>query len=70
MRLEDIRAIAKTHGIKPNHLSKPELIRAIQKDEGNFDCFATAYSGICDQAGCMWREDCFASAHKHKGELS
>jgi hypothetical protein len=70
MKMEDVRTIAKSHGIKPNHLSKPELIRAIQTDEGNFDCFATAYGGECDQVDCIWREDCFESAHHHKGELS
>ena len=28
---------------------KPELIRAIQKAEGTFDCFGSAASGYCDQ---------------------
>jgi hypothetical protein len=37
------------------------LIKAIQIKEGNFDCFATAYGGVCDQTGCRWREDCFAA---------
>ena len=59
MKLEQVRSIAKAHSIKPGHLSKTELIRAIQNGEGNFDCFATAYDGECDQAGCLWREDCF-----------
>ena len=63
MKLEDIRTIAKSHSIKPGHLSKTELIKSIQTDEGNFDCFATAYDGECDQADCLWREDCFAAAH-------
>jgi hypothetical protein len=68
MRLEDIRSIAREHGIKPNKLSKTELIKCIQIGEGNFDCFATAYNGECSQAGCCWREDCFEYAHK--GELT
>jgi hypothetical protein len=38
------------------------LIRAIQRKEGNFDCFATAHEGVCDQGGCLWRTDCFAAA--------
>jgi hypothetical protein len=65
MKLEDVRTIAKSHGIKPNHLSKTELIRVIQSDEGNFDCFATAYNGMCDQESCLWREDCLATAVHH-----
>lgn len=62
MKLEEIRSIAKAHGIKPNKLSKTELIKSIQTDEGNFDCFATAYDGVCDQMNCLWREDCFDAA--------
>lgn len=64
MKLGDVRTIAKSHSIKSNHLSKTELIKAIQTDEGNFDCFASAYGGECDQAGCSWREDCFEAARR------
>ena len=65
MKLEEVRTIAKSHRIKPDHLSKTELIKAIQTDEGNFDCFATAYDGECDQEDCLWREDCLATAVHH-----
>jgi hypothetical protein len=68
MKIEEIRSIAKSHHIKPARLSKVELIKSIQSEEGNFDCFATASSGECDQFGCIWREDCFAAARE--GELS
>lgn len=63
MKLEDIRTIAKSHSIKPNRLSKTELIKSIQTAEGNFDCFVSAKNGECDQADCLWREDCFDAAH-------
>ena len=62
MKLEEVRSIAKSHSINPGKLSKTELIKSIQVDEGNFDCFATAHDGVCDQVGCSWREDCFAAA--------
>lgn len=62
MELEQVRTIAKSHGINPGKLSKTDLIKSIQTEEGNFDCFATAYAGECDQAGCSWREDCFEAA--------
>lgn len=62
MKMEEVRCIAKSLSIKPQHLSKTELIKSIQTGEGNFDCFATASSGECDQVGCRWREDCFAAA--------
>jgi hypothetical protein len=62
MKIEEIRSIAKSHHIKPAHLSKIELVKSIQKKQGNFDCFASASSGECDQYDCMWRGDCFAAA--------
>lgn len=58
MELENIHSIASSHGLDVDNLSKPELIKAIQKQEGNFDCFATAQSGACDQGNCLWLEDC------------
>lgn len=62
MKLEEIRAIAKSHSIKPGNLSKTELIRTIQGHEGNFDCYGSASSGECDQASCLWRDDCIAAS--------
>ena len=62
MKIEAVRRIAKSHSISPGKLSKTELIKSIQTKEGNFDCFATAYGGECDQVVCNWREDCFESA--------
>lgn len=61
MKLEEIRAIAKSHSIKPEKLSKAELIKKIQFNEGNFECFGTAYGGECDQYGCLWRNDCIGT---------
>ena len=62
MKLQEIRAIAKLHQINSSGLSKTELIHRIQRQEGNFDCFATACDGVCDQMECLWREDCFDAA--------
>ena len=64
MNMQEIRSIAKEHGVRPARLSKIKLIHAIQLDEGNFDCFGTAYESYCDQEGCLWRADCFAAAKK------
>ena len=68
MKMEEVRSIAKSQGLNPGKLSKTELIKSIQREEGNFDCFATAYAGECDQVGCSRREDCFETAQR--GELS
>lgn len=62
MKIAEIRSIAKSQGMDPGKLSKTELIKSIQTNEGNFDCFGTAYAGECDQTGCSWRKDCFESA--------
>ena len=64
MKIGRIRTIARSYGVNPGRQGKRELIREIQRQEGNFDCFATAYDGICDQYHCLWREDCFALAVK------
>lgn len=58
MKLSQIEKKAKSLGIKDGwKYSKKELIRAIQRQEGNFPCFGTA-TDYCDQMNCLWREDC------------
>jgi hypothetical protein len=49
MKIQKMRAEAKALPLKNTFgLSKAELIRRIQKAEGNFDTFGTA-KGYCDQ---------------------
>jgi len=57
MKIKEIKKIAKKKGINPGKMGKKELIKSIQRAEGNFDCFGTA-ADYCDQLGCAWREDC------------
>ena len=66
MKIQKIREIARHQGLEPGKAEKVELIRAIQRQEGNFDCFATAHDGVCDQGGCLWRADCFAAARSRQ----
>ncbi|HKJ87029.1 MAG TPA: SAP domain-containing protein [Gammaproteobacteria bacterium] len=70
MNMQEIRGIATDHGLKPGRAAKAELVRRIQREEGNFDCFGTAYAGVCDQAGCLWREDCFRASMQGRGHHS
>lgn len=58
MKLEEIKAIAKQHGIKVGKLKKTELVWAIQASEGNDACFETGQASECGQEGCLWRADC------------
>lgn len=59
MTLKEIKEFAKKKGVKlTNPNKKADIIRTIQRAEGNFDCFGTATQGVCDQYKCLWRADC------------
>lgn len=58
MKMQEVRQKAKELGLKDTFgLTKAELIKKIQRAEGNFDCFGTA-KDYCDQFQCCFREDC------------
>lgn len=61
MNLKEIKVIANKKGIKPGTMKKEEIIKAIQKAEGNFDCFANSSAVNCEQTTCFWRKDCLPS---------
>ncbi|MFA5062470.1 MAG: SAP domain-containing protein [Candidatus Omnitrophota bacterium] len=57
MRLSEVEKRAKSLGIKDTwRLSKKDLIKTIQRAEGNNACFGT--TRICEQLICCWRSDC------------
>ena len=39
MQLQEIRNTARDMGLRPGKLRKADLIKLIQTEEGNFDCF-------------------------------
>jgi hypothetical protein len=43
--------------MKTDFFDLTNLIRSIQRAEGNPDCFGRA-QGYCDRLGCAWREYC------------
>ena len=58
MRISEIEKKARSVGIKDTwKYSKKDLVKAIQRTEGNFPCFGTATAN-CDQWACCWRSDC------------
>jgi hypothetical protein len=57
MSIRELQKMARCLGINTGGLNKVGLVRAIQRAEGNFACFATA-SGSCNQINCRFREDC------------
>jgi len=58
MTLKEVKEMARNYEIKAGKMKKDEIVRAIQRAEGNFDCFGTAASGDCSQEDCLWRKDC------------
>ncbi len=65
MNMQEIRQIAKQNGVKAAKLNKINLIRSIQKNEGNYECFASATDGQCDQVACLWHKDCIPASLKN-----
>ena len=63
LKMQELRVIAKRHGINSFGKTKASLIREIQIAEGNFDCFGSAVE-YCDQWGCRFRPLCFDEARK------
>lgn len=61
MKMQEIRAKAKALGINSFGKKKAELIREIQRAEGNFDCFGTARD-YCDQLECCFRDLCLVES--------
>ncbi len=65
MKMQEIRVKAKALGINSFGKKKAELIREIQRAEGNFDCFGTA-RGYCDQMDCCFRDLCLAEGDEKR----
>lgn len=45
-------------GLGVSKLAKIRLIRKFQRTEGNYDCYASAYTRVCKQFECLWRDEC------------
>jgi hypothetical protein len=58
MKIKEIREIAAQRGLKAGTMKKTDLIRSIQRAEGNNDCFASERAAECMEERCLWRADC------------
>jgi len=58
MNLNEVKKLAKDRGLAPGRLRKAELIRSLQAQEGNPQCYNTNLSSTCGQPNCLWRPDC------------
>ena len=57
-KLREARTIARKMGIDTRNMALKELIRAIQRAEGNKDCYMSAQVLTCKEKSCLWREIC------------
>jgi hypothetical protein len=58
MKMPDVKKKAQAMGLKvPRSITKKELIRAIQKTEGNTPCFDSGVAS-CPYLDCCFRDDC------------
>ena len=63
MKLQEIRDMARNAGLgSVGNMKKVDLVRQIQRQEGNSDCFATGQANQCGQMACLWRGDCLKLA--------
>ncbi|HET6421732.1 MAG TPA: SAP domain-containing protein [Geobacteraceae bacterium] len=58
MKMQELREIAKKRGIKTANMKKVDIIRNIQREEGNSDCYCSGSADKCDQTKCLWKDDC------------
>ena len=62
MKMHEVRVIAKSLGINSFGKSKVDLIKEIQRKQGNFDCYGSV-KDYCDQLNCLFRSSCLSEKH-------
>lgn len=58
MTFAEIKKIASEQGIKIFGVKKVDIVRSIQKQEGNTPCFASGKVAECGQMHCLWIAAC------------
>lgn len=58
MRIPDVRQRAAEKGIMLDNVSYADLIRSIQRAEGNMECYDTGMAVECGQHDCVWKYIC------------
>lgn len=58
MTFAEIKKIASEHGIRVVGVKKVDIVRAIQRQEGNSPCFASGKVNECGQMHCLWIAAC------------
>jgi hypothetical protein len=60
MKIQEIQKMAKSMGVDPYKKKKADIIRGIQKQENNIDCYGTERMDYCGEDKCLWRRDCLS----------
>jgi hypothetical protein len=59
MTFLELKKIARERGLNVDSMKrKHDVVRAIQRAEGNRDCFMSGETQTCGQTGCLWLKDC------------
>lgn len=59
MKLQEIKKIAQGKGIRiEKGMEKADIVKAIQRHEGNIDCYGMGRANDCGEMSCLWRQDC------------
>jgi len=66
-QLLDKMGTEETFNSKPNYVDLVNLIRSIQRAEGNIDCYRSG-SRECDRLDCVWRDHCLEKPEKPSPE--
>jgi hypothetical protein len=66
MKFQEIQKIAKGMGIKTYRMKKVDLVRTIQRQEENIDCYGTQRVENCQEPACLWRGDCRTLNNGHR----
>ena len=64
MRFQDIQKMAKGMDINTYRMKKTDMIRAIQSEENNIECYGTDRVDTCEEGACLWRDDCLTLHNK------
>jgi len=68
MDFKEIRKQAKNMGINLFQKNKMEIIRSIQREENNIDCYGRPRVEFCQEQACLWRNDCLSLNEKMRGK--
>lgn len=55
-------------GINIFQMNKTEIIRSIQREENNIDCYGSPRVEFCHERACLWRSDCLSLNDKMRGK--